>query len=134
MPAKPKTGAKVGAKAKREAIAKVFGDVPVDSENMNFLYSRRHLETVRERGRRELNYIVEFDELEMLIWKTLDRIRDRDGERIFTPHDVAMMRAGDAADRIEDYIDSMRARGRCENSRERTSGDAQRRRRMGRAS
>jgi hypothetical protein len=54
VPAKLKSGAKVGAKAKREAIAKAFGEC-----------------------------IVEFDELEQAIWKTLDRIRKRDGTKIF---------------------------------------------------
>jgi hypothetical protein len=58
-----KASAKVGAKAKREAIAKAFGDVPVDSENMDFLYSRRHRATVRDGKWRELKYIVELDEL-----------------------------------------------------------------------
>jgi hypothetical protein len=83
MPAKPKAGAKVGAKAKREAIAKAFANIPVDSENMDFLYNRRHLATVRDGKWRELKYVIEFDELEQAIWKTLDRIRKRDGTKIF---------------------------------------------------
>jgi nucleoside-triphosphatase THEP1 len=57
--------------------------VPVDSENMDFLYSRRHLATVRDGKWRELKYIVELDELEQVIWKTLDRIHKRDGIKIF---------------------------------------------------
>ena len=31
---------------------------------------------------RELAYVVELDELEQAIWKTLDRIRQRDGAKI----------------------------------------------------
>jgi hypothetical protein len=83
MPTKPKASAKLGAKAKREAIAKAFGGVPVDSGNIDFLYNRRHLATVRDGKWRELKYIVELDELEQVIWKTLDRIRKRDGIKIF---------------------------------------------------
>jgi hypothetical protein len=37
MPAKPKASAKVGAKAKREAIAKALPGVKVYPENMDFL-------------------------------------------------------------------------------------------------
>jgi hypothetical protein len=81
--AKPKAGAKVGAQAMRKAIYETFGDIPVDSENLNFLYSRRHLATVPDGKWRELRYVVELDELEQAIWKTLDRIRERDGARIF---------------------------------------------------
>jgi hypothetical protein len=44
-------------------IAKAFGNIPVDSENMDFFYSRRHLATVRDGKWREPKYIVEFDEL-----------------------------------------------------------------------
>jgi hypothetical protein len=84
MPAKPKASAKVGAKAKREAIAEAFGSIPVDSEKyMNFLHSRRHLATVRDGKWREPKYIVELCELEQAILKTLDRIHERDGARIF---------------------------------------------------
>jgi hypothetical protein len=82
MPAKPKASAKVGAKAKREAIAKALPGVKVYPENMDFLYRRRHLATVRDGKSRELQYIVEFDELEQAIWKALDRICKRDGIKI----------------------------------------------------
>jgi hypothetical protein len=58
-------------------------NIPVDSENIDFLYSRRHLATVRDGKWRELKYVTEFDELERVIWKTLDRIRKRDGIKIF---------------------------------------------------
>lgn len=74
---------RASAMAKREAIAAVFGDVPVDSENMNFLYHRRHLAIVRDRRWNELKYIVDFDNLEHAISKTLDRILARDGRKIF---------------------------------------------------
>jgi hypothetical protein len=83
MPAKPKVSAKVGAKAKCKAIAEAFGSIPVDSENKDFLYSRRHLATVRDGKWREPKYIVELCELEQAISKTLDRMHERDGARIF---------------------------------------------------
>jgi hypothetical protein len=82
MPAKSKASAKVGAKAKREAIVETFGNIPVDSEIMNFRYSRRHLATARDGKWRDLQYIVELDELEQVIWKTLNRIHKRDGAKI----------------------------------------------------
>jgi hypothetical protein len=43
---------------------------------------------------RELAYVVEFDELEHVIWETLDRIRRRDGAKI----------ARKVADRLADSI------------------------------
>jgi hypothetical protein len=64
MPAKPKASTKVGARAKRETIAKTFGSIPVDSQFIDFLYSRRHLARVHDGKWRELRYIVELDELE----------------------------------------------------------------------
>ncbi len=92
MPAKPQA---ISAKAKREAVAEAFGNIPVDSENLNFLYSRRHLATaVEERGWRELQYIVELDELEQHVLTVLDRIRGRDGTKIFK----------EVADRLADSI------------------------------
>jgi hypothetical protein len=75
----------VSTKKKREAIAATFG-VPVDPEDtdyIDFMYARRNLATVPERGHRELAYVVELDDLEHLITTTLDRIRARDGEKIF---------------------------------------------------
>jgi hypothetical protein len=77
MPAKPTT--------KRAVVAETFG-IPVDPDDIsyvNFLYARRHLSTFAERGRRELCYITEIDAIEQAILKTLDRIRARDGEKIF---------------------------------------------------
>ena len=52
-------------RTKREAIAKTFGNIPVDSESINFLYSRT--------GNGGAAIIV--DELEQVIWKALDGIR-----------------------------------------------------------
>jgi hypothetical protein len=40
--------ARITAKTKREAIAESFGDIPVDSDQVNFLYSRRNLTIVRD--------------------------------------------------------------------------------------
>jgi len=73
-------------KAKLAVIAKVFGNMPVDPEDadyIRFLYTRRNCATVPENGYRELKYLVEIDELETAIRQTLDRIRKRDGEKIF---------------------------------------------------
>jgi hypothetical protein len=96
MPAKPKAkprSAKIGAKAKREAVTKVFHQKNLDPEYLDFLYSRRHLATVREpAGHRELKYIVELDELETAISKTLDRIRKRDGMKYFKEAAVDLLR------------------------------------------
>jgi hypothetical protein len=69
-------------KQKRAAIAKVFGSIPVDNENLSWLYARRHLTTCRDGTWRDLAYIVEADELEASIRRVLDRIRKRDGSRI----------------------------------------------------
>jgi hypothetical protein len=69
--------------SKRNAVKAVFGPIPlVDPEYTDWLYQRRHLATVRERGWRELAYVVECDNLEAAIRQTLDRIRKRDGGRI----------------------------------------------------
>lgn len=84
MPTKVKTTPKTGVKAKRDAIAKAFGAVPVvDPQHVDFLYSRRHLATVPGRLGPELQYIVEFDDLEKIVSETLARIRQRDGTKIF---------------------------------------------------
>jgi hypothetical protein len=77
--------ANVGVRGKREAIAKSFGKIEIDSDQVNFLYTRRHLTIVRDPvlGGLGLKYVIEFDELEQVIWKTLQRIRKRDGMKIF---------------------------------------------------
>jgi hypothetical protein len=68
--------------SKRRAVIEVFGDIPVDRENLDFLYARRHCATVRHGKGRDLRYVAEYFDLEMAIWKTLDRIRKRDGGKI----------------------------------------------------
>lgn len=77
----------ISAKTKHKAIAEKFGVQQVDPEDIgwtNFMYSRRHCGTVPdERWGRELAYIIEITDLEAAIRKTLDRIRKRDGARIF---------------------------------------------------
>ena len=88
MPATKPTkrrAAYANARVKRKAIADRFGNVEINSENLNFLYRRRHLTIVRDPvlGGRELKYVIEFDNLEQTIRKTLDRIRKRDGIKIF---------------------------------------------------
>jgi hypothetical protein len=40
-------------KTKRAAIAKAFGDVPVEPENIDFLYRGRDLAKIPARGRQE---------------------------------------------------------------------------------
>jgi nucleoside-triphosphatase THEP1 len=82
------------AKAKREAVTKTFGPIPLDSQHLDWLYARRHLATVREGKWRELAYVVECDNLEQVIWKTLDKIRKRDGAKI----------ANEVAGRLADSI------------------------------
>jgi hypothetical protein len=94
MPTKPQTS------AKRQAVAKVFGKHPVDSEHLNFLHARRHLATVKDGRWRELAYIVELDELEQHVWTALDRIRERDGVKIFK--EAAARLADSVAASIED--------------------------------
>jgi hypothetical protein len=78
---------KITAKAKREAaVAEVFGTNQVDPEDIaftNFLFARRRCATVRNGKWRELRYVIELQDLEQVIWKTLDQIRDRDGMKIF---------------------------------------------------
>jgi hypothetical protein len=75
--------AKSQATAKRQAVVKAFGNIPIDdSQDLNFLYRRRHLAMVRNGGWREPRYIAEFYELEQTILDTLDRIRERDGAKI----------------------------------------------------
>jgi hypothetical protein len=75
-------------------ISKVFGNIPLDREYLDWLYARRHLATVRDGKWRELRYVVELDELEHAILETLARIRKRDGEKI----------ARKVADRLADSI------------------------------
>jgi hypothetical protein len=79
-----KSRKRASLKAKCEAIASVYG-IPVDPDvvDVNFLYSRRHLATVPGRRGRELKYIIEVQDLEAMIWKTLDRIYERDGARFW---------------------------------------------------
>jgi hypothetical protein len=73
--------AKISTKTKR-VVVEVFGDIPVDSENLDFLYRRRHCATVRNRGCRDLRYVAEYYELESAILTVLNRIHERDGARI----------------------------------------------------
>src|SRR6267378_687367 len=49
------------------AIAKVFGDIPVDRENLDWLYARRYLVTVRDGAWRDLAFVIEADNLEASI-------------------------------------------------------------------
>jgi hypothetical protein len=79
MPAKPR----IGVKQNCEIVARTFGPVdPDDISDINFLYARRHLATLPGRRGRDLRYVIELQELEELIGTTLDRVRERDGERI----------------------------------------------------
>jgi hypothetical protein len=88
--------AKISAKQKREAVARTFGPVdPDERQYTNLLSARRHLATVPERGHRELTYVIELDELDHAIWTALDRIRERDGDRIFRESARHLRRAVD---------------------------------------
>lgn len=70
------------ADAKRRAVIAAFKAIPIDSGNLDFLYRRRHLAKVRDGKWRELRYIGEYFDLQEQIWRTLDRIRERDGDKI----------------------------------------------------
>jgi hypothetical protein len=84
MPAKPNRKLNT---AKREAVARVFGNAhPAldDSDGcLDFYYSRRGLATVRDGKYMELKYVVEIDELEQVVRRTLDHIQKRDGVKVF---------------------------------------------------
>lgn len=74
----------IRASKKRKAVAEAFGDIPIDSENLNWLFRRRHLAKIRDgRSRRELRYVVDYFELERVISQRLEEIRQRDGAKIF---------------------------------------------------
>jgi hypothetical protein len=68
--------------SKRRAVIEAFGPIPVDAENLDFLFSRRHCATVPDGKWRDLRYVAEYFELETAIRETLDRIRQRDGGKI----------------------------------------------------
>jgi hypothetical protein len=75
----------ISTKTKLEAVTEKFG-VPPDPEDVdyiNFMYARRGLATVPGRCGRDPCYIVELQDLEMVIWETLDRIYERDGARFW---------------------------------------------------
>src|SRR3954464_8015593 len=76
--------AKITMQAKREAVAEAFGDVPnLDPAHLNFLYAGRNRATVGAGKAAEVQYVVEVQDLEQRIKETLDRIRARDGDKIF---------------------------------------------------
>jgi hypothetical protein len=68
--------------SKRSAVIKAFGPIPVDRENLDWLFRRRHLSKVDDGKWRDLRYVAEYFELETAIRETLDRIRQRDGGKI----------------------------------------------------
>jgi hypothetical protein len=75
----------IRTKTKLEVITEKFG-VPPDPEDVdyvNFMHARRDLATVPGRCGRDPCYIVELQDLEMVIWETLDRIYERDGARFW---------------------------------------------------
>jgi hypothetical protein len=50
---------------------------------LRWLYTRRGLAKVRDkRGWRDPAYVIEYQDLEETVWKTLKRIRARDGKKI----------------------------------------------------
>src|SRR3954447_19021093 len=76
--------AKITMQAKREAVAEAFGDVPnLDPAHLNFLDAGRNRATVFAGKAVEVQYIVEVQDLEQHVKETLDRIRARDGDKIF---------------------------------------------------
>ena len=70
MPAKPKATKRPSIAAKAKAVAAMFGE-PEPRETLDFCYRRRHLD------------IIELTDLDHAISTTLNRIRERDGVKIF---------------------------------------------------
>ena len=70
---------------KRKAVIAAFGNLPLNSQYVDFLYARRHLAKTpdpRLPGVFEPQYIAEYFELEAAIGKKLAEIRKRDGKAI----------------------------------------------------
>jgi hypothetical protein len=85
MPAKPKATKRPTTAANAKAVAGIFRE-PEPPETLDFRYRRRHLETTPDHACgtvREFKYIIEVTDLEHVISTTLDRIRKRDGAKIF---------------------------------------------------
>ena len=85
MPAKPKATKRPSIAAKAKAVAAMFGE-PEPRETLDFCYRRRHLGTTPDvvcGGVREFKYIIELTDLDHAISTTLNRIRERDGVKIF---------------------------------------------------
>jgi hypothetical protein len=83
--AKPKARKRPNIAAKAKAVAAIFGE-PEPRETLDFCYRRRHLETTPDvacGGGREFKYIIELTDLDHTISTTLNRIRKRDGAKIF---------------------------------------------------
>jgi len=83
---KPRT--KVDYNTKLAAIRESFGDIPLhpdEPEYVRFMYARRGLATVPgvKKGSRDLRYVIEAQDLQAAVCEALDRIRTRDGEKIF---------------------------------------------------
>ncbi len=72
----------MSTKKKRKVVAAIFGVSDPDDAYVDFLFERRHLETVAERGGRVPRYLVEQDNLEHMLITTLGRIEERDGRKI----------------------------------------------------
>lgn len=92
----------ISLKRKRAAVEKTFG-IPVDPEEVefiDFMFARRRLATVPGRRGREPAYLAEILDTEEAYWQTLDRIRERDGEKIFR----------EAATYLREAVDSMSER------------------------
>jgi hypothetical protein len=87
----------ISIKKKREAVAAIFGVADPEDDYVNFLYQRRHLETVAGTAGRELQYVAELDDLEHALITTLDRMRERDGEKIFRESACYLRQAIDIA-------------------------------------
>jgi hypothetical protein len=92
-----KTLMSTSLKKKRKTVAAIFGVIDPEDSYTNFLFERRHLATVPERGGRELQYVVELDDLSHGITTTLDRIRERDGKKIFREVATYLREAIDSA-------------------------------------
>jgi hypothetical protein len=85
MLATPKATKRPTAAAKAKAVAAIFGE-PEPRETLDFCYRRRQLETTPDvacGGVRQFKYTIELTGIDHVISTTLNRIRKRDGAKIF---------------------------------------------------
>jgi hypothetical protein len=95
--------------SKRKAVIEAFGDVPLDSQYLDFLHARRDLAKVPDPRLADVfepAYIAEFFELDDAISKTLAAIRKRDGARICQEVIEGLIRSLEIEGELPDARDS----------------------------